>query len=51
MGEQYGALRRGRNEHWRLWRLVSSSWLEGIPELTKSEEVQAVCYHYIKGMV
>ena len=29
----------------------SSSWLEGISELTKSEGIQAVLYHYIKGRV
>ena len=29
----------------------SGSWLEGISELTKSGEVQAVRYHYIKGRV
>ena len=29
----------------------SGSWLEGISELIKSGEVQAVHYHYIKGRV
>ena len=29
----------------------SDSWLEGISELTKSGEVQALRYHYIKGRV
>ena len=29
----------------------SGSWLEGISELTKSEGIQAVLYHYIKGRV
>ena len=29
----------------------SGSWLEGISELTKSGEIQAVCYHYIKERV
>ena len=29
----------------------SDSWLEGISELTKSEGIQAVLYHYIKGRV
>ena len=29
----------------------SGSWLEGISELTKSEGIQAVYYHYIKGRV
>ena len=27
------------------------SWLKGISELTKSREIQAVHYHYIKGMI
>ena len=29
----------------------SGSWLEGISELTKSEGVQAIRYHYIRGQV
>ena len=29
----------------------SNSWLKGISELTKSEGIQAVHYHYIKGRV
>ena len=29
----------------------SGSWLEGISELTKSEEIHAVRYHYIRGGV
>ena len=29
----------------------SDSWLKGISELTKSGEVQAVHYHYIKERV
>ena len=29
----------------------SGSWLEGISELTKSEDIQVVRYHYIKGRV
>ena len=29
----------------------SNSWLEGISELTKSEGIQAVRYHYIEGKV
>ena len=29
----------------------SGSWLESISELTKSEGIQAVRYHYIKGRV
>jgi len=28
-----------------------SSWLVGRSELTKSKEIHAVCYHYIKGKV
>ena len=29
----------------------NGSWLEGISELTKSEGIQAVRYHYIKGRI
>ena len=29
----------------------STSWLKEISELTKSEEIHVVHYHYIKGVV